>query len=89
MADTRVNYVDQELFSELTEPLVQPLPIHHVVPPFAEETIQTIVYKSTGTFYGNGGRWRQLEETIWSICSSSKKPDICENETGAPNNCFL
>ena len=34
MADARVNDLDQELFSELTEPLVQPLLIH-VVPPFA------------------------------------------------------
>jgi len=37
MADARVNDLDQELFSELTEPLVQPLLIHvHVVPPFAD-----------------------------------------------------
>ena len=35
MADIRVNDLDQELFSELTEPLVQPLLIH-VVPPFAD-----------------------------------------------------
>ena len=34
MADARVNDLDQELFSELTEPLVQPLLIH-VVPLFA------------------------------------------------------
>ena len=35
MADARVNDLDQELFSELTEPLVQPLRIQ-VVPPFAD-----------------------------------------------------
>ena len=35
MADARVNDLDQKLFSELTEPLVQPLLIH-VVPPFAD-----------------------------------------------------
>ena len=35
MADARVNDLDQELFSELTEPLVQPL-LMHVVPPFAD-----------------------------------------------------
>ena len=35
MADARVNDLDQELFSEPTEPLVRPLLIH-VVPPFAD-----------------------------------------------------
>ena len=35
MADARVNDLDQELFSELTETLVQPLLIY-VVPPFAD-----------------------------------------------------
>ena len=37
-------------------------------------------------FMGMEDAERQLEETI---CSSSKKPDICENVTGAPNDCFL
>jgi len=32
MADKRMNDLDQELFSELTEPLVQPLLIHMVAP---------------------------------------------------------
>ena len=32
LAEAKVNDLDQELFSELTEPLVQPLLIH-VVPP--------------------------------------------------------
>ena len=54
MADARVNDLDQELFSELTETLVQPLLIHGL----QTEKIQTTVYKSTGTFYGNGGRWK-------------------------------
>ena len=35
MGDARVNDFDQELFSELTESLVQPL-LTNVVPPFAD-----------------------------------------------------
>ena len=58
MADARVNDLDQELFSELIEPLVQPLLIH-VVPAFAHgKDPYYCIYKSTGTFYGNGGRWK-------------------------------
>ena len=37
-------------------------------------------------FMGMEDAGRQLEETI---CSSSKKSDIFENVTGAPNDCFL
>ena len=57
MADARVNDLDQELFAELTEPLVQPLLIH-VVPPFADGKDPNYCLKINGTFYENGGRWK-------------------------------
>jgi len=55
MADKSMNDLDQELFSELTEPLVQPLLIH-LVAPFVEGNDPNFALQSTGISCGNGGR---------------------------------
>ena len=60
MADARVNDLDQELFSELTEPLVQPLRIH-VVPPFADVKDPNYCLQINGNV---SWEWRTLEGNL-------------------------
>ena len=60
MADIRVNDLDQELFSELTEPLVQPLLIH-VVPPFADGKDPKYCLQINGNVLWE---WRTLEGNL-------------------------
>ena len=60
MADIRVNDLDQELFSELTEPLVQPLLIH-VVPPFADGKDPNYCLQINGNVLWE---WRTLEGNL-------------------------
>ena len=67
MADARVNDLDQELSSELTEPLVQPLLIH-VVPPFRRRKRSKLLFTNQRErFMKMGDAGRQLEETIYAI----------------------
>ena len=71
MADARVNDLDQELFAELTEPLVQPLLIH-VVPPFADEKDPNYCSKINEDVLWE---WRTLEGNLKKLfAESSKKP---------------
>ena len=60
MADARVNDLDQELFSERTEPLVQPLRIH-VVPPFADVKDPNYCLQINGNV---SWEWRTLEGNL-------------------------
>ena len=60
MTDERVNDLDQELFSELTESLVQPLLVNMVPPFVAGKDENYTVFKSTGMFCGDGGFWRGI-----------------------------
>ena len=66
MADARVNNLDQELFSELTEPLVQPLLIH-VVPPLADGKDPKYCLQINGNVYGNGGRWKATWTKLYAV----------------------
>ena len=71
MADARVNDSDQELFSELTEPLVRPLLIHGSPTVCRRKRSKLLFTNQRERFMGMEDAGRQLEETI---CSSSKKP---------------
>ena len=64
MTDERVNDLDQELFSELTESLVHPLLVNMVPPFVAGKDENYTVFKSTGMFCGNGGFWRGIGSLI-------------------------
>ena len=63
MAEARVNDLDQELFSELTEPLVQPLLIH-VVPPFADGKDPNYCLQINGDVLLE---WRTLEGNLKNL----------------------
>ena len=65
MAVARVNDLDQELFSELTEPLVQPLLIH-VVPPFADGKDPNYCLQINGNVLWE---WRTLEGNLKKLCA--------------------
>ena len=58
MANKSMSDLDQELFSELTEPLVQPLLIHMVVP-FVEGSDPNFPCKSTRISYRNDGNKKE------------------------------
>ena len=60
MADARLNALDQELYSELTEPLVQPLLIHEV-PPFADGKDPNYCLQIIGNVLWE---WRKLEGNL-------------------------
>ena len=60
MADKSMNDLDQELFSELTEPLVQPLLIH-MVTPFVEGNDPKFALQINGNLLWE---WRTLEGSL-------------------------
>lgn len=60
MADSSVNDLDQEVFSELTEPLVQPLLIH-LVPPFVDGNDPNFCLQINGNVLW---QWRILEGNL-------------------------
>ena len=65
MADARVNDLDQELFSELTEPLVRPLLIY-VVPPFADGKDPNYCLQINGNVLWE---WRTQEGNLKKLCA--------------------
>ena len=60
MTDTIVNDLDQELFSELAEPLVQPL-LLHMVAPFVNENDPNFSLQINGKMLWE---WRKMEGNL-------------------------
>ena len=72
MTDAKIMDLDPELFSELTEPLVQPLLVH-MVPPFANGNDPKFACKLTGIFCGSGEAGSEFEETVCGPSSELTK----------------
>ena len=73
MADERVNDLDQELFSELTESLVQPLLVH-VVPPFVDGKDENYCLQVNGNVLWE---WRILEgnsKKLFAVLQKNLQP---------------
>ena len=88
MADARVNDLDQELFSELTEPLVQPLRIH-VVPPFADVKDPTCCLQINGNV---SWEWRTLEgnlKKLYALLQRNQRLNGYLLEESAINRVFV
>ena len=74
MADERVNDLDQELFSELTESLVQPLLVH-VVPPFVDGKDENYCLQINGNVLWE---WRILEgnsKKLFAVLQKNLQPN--------------
>ena len=77
MADARLNDMDQELFSELTKPLAQPLLIH-VVSPFADGKDPNYCLQNNVLW-----EWRTLEGNLKKLfLPQSKIGFICDYVVG-------
>ena len=84
MADERVNDLDQELFSELIEPLVQPLLIH-VVPAFAHGKDPYYCIQINGNVLWE---WRTVEgnlKKLYSVLQRNLRLNGCLLEESAFN----
>ena len=74
MTDARVKDLNQELFSELTEPLVQPLLVH-MVPPFANGKDPKFCLQINGNILWE---WRKLDgnlEKLFAVLQANLRPN--------------
>ena len=74
MTDARVKDLNQELFSELTEPLVQPILVH-MVPPFANGKDPKFCLQINGNILWE---WRKLDgslEKLFAVLQANLRPN--------------